>query len=531
MLKSISWWPVWIAIMYSPLSWSMSCEVNLTQVDLKHPVAIHFQKQAYDVAQKIEKAPKEVLDLLSLAPHTSFLGPASRAHLLKVFAGTSALAELEIVIGQELDSLLPRLSTIFALQNMASPEALEWFRSLNSTQYFILAAALNTVPKARALTASRDSLKGMQTLSALSRWGIPPHASLFSVLRDNPYMTMNGIQSALIADQRLKRLNRSINRITAADEDMVEWIAEQLLSATEPLDVPLEWREKLRRTRQILNTPLQDQAKYKGSVNFGTLVQYELFENLYHEVLDKWRELERLPPDGQMKVEVSELVRSFLTIAFADRLLTPGSGATLAMMTLFSLQLQFPLGNEIGRIVPIRIREQMNAGLKEYYNSFDIGPNNESPLPVESENLSRVAQDLYPTEPEQIPPAENSDLLVSSAELSFDDLSAGIPITVTFKRVKSRFQGPQQVVFTEAALNGIRERITKEVDPQTWMNALQMGIAADHGQRGIKILNQGQPRNGKGIAIELKLLLSPWRVIGHYANGIFVFETLKNNHR
>lgn len=534
--------PALFFITFMPPAWGASCDLWLTRLGVtaenraiwqSHPLALHILSQASEVAVKIESAPKEVLDLLSLAPHTSFLHRTSRDHLQNVFKANPILAELEIVLGQEVESLLPRLSTLFALQTMASPEGQSFFRSLDSSQYFILAAALNTIPKARFLTAPRDSLKGMQTLAALSRWGLPPQSPLLAMIRDNSYMTVNGVHSALIADQRLQRLQRertnSRTRITAADEDMAEWIAERLLDHSEPPSSPPEWAEKLRRTRQILGTPLQDLPKYKGAVSLGLLVQYELFENLYHEVLDKWRETEGLSSDGVRTTTVSELVRSFLTIAFGDRLLTPGSGATLAMMTLFSMQLQFPLGAEIGRIVPTRIREQVVAGLKEYYGSIAIPPPSDtSPVPT-SEDLNSLGKEMAVLESE---PENASEVHEGpSEELNFLDLRPGVVFAITFKRVKSRFQGPQQIVFTEAALSGIRERVTKEVDPQSWMHALQMGIAAEHGQRGIKFLNHGQRINGSGIPIELKLLLSPWRVTGRYLDGVFIFENLKNSHR
>ena len=138
--------------------------------------------------------------------------------------------------------------------------------------------------------------------------------------------------------------------------------------------------------------------------------------------------------------------------------------------------------------------------------------------------------------PYQLPTTEASPRVIVEGDLldaffnqekSINDLQPDTAYDVTFARTNPKFTGVQKVVFAVKLVEQIRNYQTKEVSPLSWLRAIKMGIANSHGERGIKILSFLE---GDETFFEVKLLVTSYRILGRFHDGIWHLENLVNTH-
>lgn len=511
----------------------------------------------------LRTAPTEAMDWISVLRLTDFSNQKGQKILMDYFSHQPIAADFEILFDKEISAMIPELNSLFAASSLGSEEASAWHRNFHAVpaRSLILAHLLSTFPKSHVIpSASRPNL--VATILRMRPW-LKPDATLRPLVTSSRMFTLAYTKASLAMLAPPSRVlvpvgNESeiesfLDSIYAKSdrEAMVEWVTEKLHSKTTPdADAPAEWRSLYQHVLGLLTTPLNRQPRVKTSrrssdmsVTVGEANLLAAFSLIGETVFQEWRMINGKGND-RSSIPVEQLIFTALRIFLHQGEFQPEHLSAFTSMFLKSLMVNFPSGREIHRALEARMVSEVLPALRQYYpvkagkQSTDLvqGSFEAELATTESPVLSNPAMDQEVIEQEMAVAAQSSQPALLgkdfiTASTTVESLEQDQIYFIDFKRAHRTFFGRQQVQFKGKLLERMLDYVTKEVEPESWLRALEMGIAAPHGQRGLKVLGREIHHEPQaGLRFELKLLLSPWRIFGHYRNGVWILESLENHH-
>ncbi len=565
---------------------SSSCESLLTKKHASEqereywsssPEASAILGVAQDTASRLDVADQDVLALLTMVLDDGFAADPDTLAIRKAYSQWPDLAFFETVFENELHEVAPIIAGLFYVAKYSQGDTQKWFQDFlqSGRRAFVLASILRTYPRNSMVInpqISNDWKKYNKIREVfLTRIQplVPPNATLLSIARDSPLLLKALVSEAIItrsAVDHRREVNRRYNQagghfstedlMSADTEDFAEWFMGHLQKYQVPhndMSAPREWRERSLSIWPWLSQRIlsPDRKRSVYSLTVLALLTNRFLRHLKHAFSDEL---------GVQDISAIPISPKWILEHFFREENTPPT-ITARFVNLISalIGMKFTNAQTLKTTIKGRLALTMATKLKEYFPvpvklaSVPFGEHEIKPTPAEilesdpiqigdpsfqgqiadtEINLDHVPAELPGPEDLSSLGGDEADLSVYAAgELPVSQLVADKLYHVRFVRTGNKFLGPQKVLFKKSALFGLQTMLTKEVSPRTWLKALERGLAANEGQRGIKFLRARREKAlVNGLPIELKLLLSPMRLMGHYKDGVFIFERMQDPH-
>ncbi|PWU18254.1 MAG: hypothetical protein C5B49_07480 [Bdellovibrio sp.] len=538
-----------------------------------------LHREAKALQKLIKAAPDEAMQLLTITARARSWERAGRYRsvLRRVFENYEQVDNLNIILGRDLEELLPIAGNILSLEDFASKETRAWLRSWSRSplKLAMVAHLLAELPEFEFREANwdflspnvirlRNSLFGSETLGPWVR----SSRALTTVFVRQFFEQVSTLEVADIRYRKDEHLffSGQISHWEEAGEygdaldvdNMLDWVVQRVHGEKHESGVPQQWQRFYKDFLKALDTPIGRQSVAAGRDTLGdhllssgilALPTFMLIDEtpISLKGMNKKKEEEEEEEEEERKIEEFPpgLIQAIADLQVAK----PPYLSLTAYLILLRAGLNLQSPTELRNELPVRLMKKIEDGLNDNFTGprtetvadFAGDRGSDQPILDSNEIATVVAQQVQADQSEEAAgrveqrtpqyaevPEELAGYPILNHDTPLDEIEDGNIFRVFFKRNHPQFSGWQKVSFDDAAIKFLYKRRTNANEYQAWLAALEFGIARHYGERGIKIWKKGG--SAPELPFKLKRNRTNMRIEGTYRRqetdryGVWHFE-------